>query len=84
MTKNNAGRKITIPELTKQVGRLGLIPRQELPYFDIVLEEKTKEKLAQRSPQDVAMFMLRAIEQVNRGSVEKVDTLVIRPMEESR
>ena len=75
---------MTFAELTRQIGELGLIPRQELPYFGIVLEEETKMKLTERSPQEVAMYMMWAVKQINRGSVERVDTLIRRAMEELR
>lgn len=52
---------MTYEELSKQIAQLGLIPQQELPYFDIVLKDETKQKLAERSPQDAAMFYGRLL-----------------------
>ena len=41
-----------------------------------ILKEETKKRLSRKSPEEVAVIVTAAIEEVNHGSVTPVDTLI--------
>ncbi len=60
-------------DVWKQVNGLPETAKLQVPG---VLSAATKKKLSRRMPEDVSEIVLAAIEEVNHGSVESLDTLI--------
>ena len=60
-------------EMWKQVEGL---PDTAVIQVPGVLSEATKKKMEKRSPEEVSRIVLSAIDEVNHGSVEPLDTLI--------
>lgn len=54
------------------------IARMQLPS---ALSEQTKKKVANLTPEEFGRMLSAAIESVNRGSIESIDTLVRKMLE---
>ena len=58
------------------------VEEKKLLSYDIIesmprfLSEKTKKKLIKKTPEEVTAIIKTAIDKVNAGSVENIDTLV--------
>ncbi len=58
------------------------VEEKKLLSYDIIesiprlITEKTKKKLIKKTPEEVAAVIKAAIEKINAGSVENIDTLV--------
>ena len=64
---------MTFEELWKQVSGFPDAAKMQVPR---VLSDPTKKKLCKHSPEEVSRMVLAAIEEVNNGSVEPLDTLI--------
>jgi len=64
---------MTFDELWTRVQGLPDTAKLQVPG---VLSETTKRKLEKRSPEDVSIIVLAAIEEVNHGSVKPLDELI--------
>lgn len=64
---------MTFEELWTRVQGLPNTAKIQVPG---VLSAATKKKLTKYSPEEVAVIVLAAIEEVNRGSVEPLDELI--------
>lgn len=64
---------MTFDELWKQVKGL---PDAAIMQVPNILSPDTKNKLVQKSPEEIGSIVSAAIDEVNRGSVATVDTLV--------
>ncbi len=60
-------------DLWKQVGGL---PDMAMAQIPTVLSASTKMKLTKLSPDEIGIIVNAPIEEINRGSIETVDTLV--------
>lgn len=69
-------------ELSKQIVEQGYLTQLEVNYFTMVLKNETKVLLAQYAVRDAAEMLSSAADAVNRGSMERVDTLVRKAMDE--
>lgn len=64
---------MTFEELWEQVSGLPDTAKIQLPR---VLSIETKKKLEKKSPAEIGRIVAQAIEEVNNGSVEPLDTLI--------
>ena len=60
-------------ELWKQVKGFSDIAKQFIPN---ALSDETKKKLENYSSEEIASIINNAVEEINRGSIETVDSLV--------
>jgi hypothetical protein len=65
--------RMTFDELWKQVEGLPDTAKLQVPE---VLSPTTKKKLEKRSPQEIAVIVAAAIDEVNHGSIAPLDTLI--------
>ncbi len=71
---------MTFEGMMLKIIELGFFPKSEMFYFGLVLEESTKKKVLQYSPEEVGEFLKWTINEINNGSVETVDTLMNKVM----
>lgn len=64
---------MTFEELWMQVKGLPDTAKIQVPG---ALTTSTKKKLAKKTPEEVAIIVADAIEEINRGSVEPLDILI--------
>lgn len=67
---------MTFDELLTEACKLAHLPEMARIQLPSALSEKTKRKVMRLSPEELGQVLNTAIEQINRGSVESVDTLV--------
>ena len=66
---------MTFDEVWKQVKGLSDVIMVQVPS---VLSESTKKRLCKRRPEEIKVIVDQAIEEVNHGSIEPLDTLIKR------
>lgn len=71
---------MTFHELWKRVSELGVLPDAAIMQIPFVLSQQTKTKLTKKSPEEAVKIISSAIDEINRGSVETVDILVLRKL----
>ena len=59
-----------------EVEKLKALPQMAIQQLSSSLSADTKKKLMKLRPEETVNLMKAAIEQVNRGSVESIDSLV--------
>ena len=64
---------MTFDELWKQVKGL---PDAAIKQVPNIISPDTKNKLVQKSPEEIGSIVSAAIDEINQGSVATVDTLV--------
>ena len=64
---------MSFEELWEEVKGIPNTAKLQIPE---VLKEETKRKLSLMKPERIASIIMECIEEVNHGSVEKVDALV--------
>jgi len=64
---------MTFDDLWREVQGLPEMAKIQVPD---VLSELTKMKLMRKAPEEVSRIVAQAIEEVNNGSVEPLDTLI--------
>lgn len=67
---------MTFEEYWSKVEKLKVLPAMAIQQLPISLSENTKKKLMKRLPDETVRLISTAIEEVNRGSVESIDSLV--------
>lgn len=70
-----SSKRTPFDELWRQVEG---IPEGVKKQISLDLSDKTKKKLERCSPKEIENIISRSIEEVHRGSVEKIDLLVRR------
>lgn len=68
---------MTFDDMWKQVRDL---PDTAMVQVPDTLKEDTKRKLSRKSPDEVTAIVQSAIDEVNRGSIEPLDTLIKRQL----
>lgn len=63
-------------EYWDEVTKLKNIPNTAIEQLPSTLSEKTKKKLMKRKPEESAEILEAAIDLINRGSVESIDSLI--------
>lgn len=63
-------------EYWDEVAKLKNIPNAAIEQLPSTLSEKTKKKLMKRKPEESAEILEVAIDLINRGSVESIDSLI--------
>lgn len=69
---------MTFEELWVEVEKLNILPDTAIQQIPYILKKDTKRKLQRKSPADVLGIIEAAIDEVNRGSVEDMDSLIRR------
>lgn len=72
---------MTLDELLDQACKSAGLPDMARLLLPSALSEKTKKMLLRLSPEELGHVLATAIETINRGSVESVDTLVRKQIE---
>ncbi len=67
---------MTFEEYWREVEKLGILPSMAIQQLPSSLSTSTKKKLMKRKPEETARLLNTAIEEVNRGSVESIDSLL--------
>lgn len=68
--------RMTFEEYWVEVEKLKALPQTTIQLLPSSLSASTKRKLMKRPPEDSMEILRVAIDQVNRGSVESIDSLV--------
>lgn len=71
---------MTFGELLDQACTAAHLPSMAKDQLPSALSDKTKRKLLKLSPEEVGRVLNTAIDAVNLGSIESVDTLVIKQL----
>ncbi len=69
---------MTFDDLWRQVAELKILPNEALRLVPDALSLKTKKRLCREKTGEAAEIVQWAINQINHGSVETLDTLVNR------
>lgn len=67
---------MTFDEYWAEVEKMGVLPQMAIKQLPCSLSAETKRKLMKLRPEETMKLLNAAIEQVNRGSVESIDSLV--------
>lgn len=59
-----------------QVKKMGQIAPSMIDHLPLVMSEQTKRILAGKTPQDVSNIVAAVIDEINKGSVDSVDSLI--------
>ena len=65
-------------EYWREVEKLKALPQMAIQQLPSSLSESTKKRLLNIRPEETLKLMKDAIEQINQGSVESIDSLVRR------
>lgn len=71
---------MTFEEYWAEVGKLNALPELAIKQISSSLSAEAKTRLMKLKTEETVIILKAAIEQVNRGSVESVDSLVKRQM----
>lgn len=69
---------MTFEEYWTEVEKLKVLPATAIQQLPSSLSENTKKKLMKRLPDETVRLITTAIEEINRGSIESIDSLVRR------
>ena len=67
---------MTFEEYWAEVEKLKVLPNTAIKQIPSSLSENTKKKLMKKRPEETAGIMRAAIDEINHGSVESIDSLV--------
>lgn len=67
-------------EYWREVEKLKALPQMAIQQLPSSLSESTKKRLLNIRPEETLKLMKDAIEQINQGSVESIDSLVRRKL----
>ena len=67
---------MTFEEYWAEVGKLNTLPEMAIKQIPLSLSSDTKKRLLQRQPEETANLLNTAIDEINSGSVESIDSLV--------
>ena len=59
-----------------EVEKVKMLPQMAISQLPGVLNKETKEKLMRMTPEETVKLLNIAIEEINHGSVESIDSLV--------
>lgn len=63
-------------EYWSEVAKLKLLPQMAIQQLPSSLLEETKKRLMRKRPEETAELLNAAIDEINRGSIESIDSLV--------
>ena len=69
---------MTFEEYWTEVEKLRILPGMAIQQLPSSLSPETKKRLMRKRPEETVELIKAAIEEVNRGSVESIDSLVRR------
>ena len=64
--------------LMDEIGKLNILSASAVDLLPEDLSARTKKKLLKHSPEEAAQILAEAIEEIEHGSIESMDTLVYR------
>lgn len=67
---------MTFEEYWSEVEKLKVLPQMAIVQLPASLSDYTKKRLMKLKPEETAKLINTAIEEVNRGSIESIDSLV--------
>lgn len=67
---------MTFEEYWIEVEKLKILPQMAIVQLPASLSNYTKRKMLKRSPEETAGILRAAIDEVDHGSVESIDSLV--------
>ena len=67
---------MTFEEYWREVDKTHLLPAMAIVQIPTSLSNSTKKKLMKKQPEETARLINTAIDEVNRGSIESIDSLV--------
>ena len=67
---------MTFIELWENIEELKVLPSTAIVQIPDILSESTKKKLSQLTPQKAACVVRASIEEINRGSIKPIDSLI--------
>lgn len=71
---------MTFEELWELVGKMNVLSKEALRLAPDALSSKTKKRLCTKKPEEAAIIIQWAINQIDHGSIETVDMLVNRKL----
>ena len=69
---------MTFEEFWTEVGELGVLPEMAIVHIPMSLSVDSKKKLMKAGPQKSAEMLKNAIEEINCGSIESIDEIIIK------
>ena len=73
---------MTFEELLDQACKTASLPEMARILLPSTLSEETKKLVLKLSPEELGAILKAAIDEINRGSVESVDALVRKALQE--
>lgn len=67
---------MTFEEYWAEVEKLKALPNTAIKQLPSSLSTETKRKLMEKQPEETVELLSKAIDEVNRGSVESIESLV--------
>lgn len=67
---------MTFEEYWGEVEKLKVLPNTAIRQLPSSLSAETKRRLMRKRPEETAEMLRAAIEEINKGSVESIDSLV--------
>ncbi len=67
---------MTFEEYWIEVEKLKILPHMAIVQLPASLSDYTKKRLMKRNPAETAEILRAAIDEINHGSVESIDSLV--------
>jgi hypothetical protein len=67
---------MTFEEYWTEVGKLNALPQMAIIQLPASLSDFTKKRLMKKKAEETAGIMQDAIDEVNKGSIESVDSMV--------
>ena len=74
------GKAMTFEEQWKRVSELEALPDAAVRQIPDVLSKQAKMKLAKKTPEEAVVIIQSAINDIDRGSVETVNDLVLKKL----
>lgn len=67
---------MTFEDYWEEIGKLKVLPGMAIKQIPSSLSTETKKRLMKKEPIETVEILKRAIEQINHGSVENIESLV--------
>lgn len=72
---------MTFEELWEKISELKVLPDTAIQQVPYVLSDITKEKLSRKTAEEAVKILREAIKEIDHGSVQTVDTLVLSKLD---
>ena len=75
---------MTFDELWVEIEKLQVLPEAAIKQVPKILSNKTKKRLSRKTPKEVCWILNKAIDEINRGSIETVDALAQKELRNTK